>query len=138
CLIGERWINLRPLDLEFLGCLNRTPFLVGNDAEKALVPHNLGARNILDRALVDLHRHRAGDWWPDHPSMDHPRHFHVGAEILLSENLRCNIFTLDRQTDNLVLFRALWLCLAWCIKGIAVLLVPVELNVEIFAADQLP
>src|SRR3954454_17985809 len=41
----ERWLDVRPFDLELFGGLDRVPFLVGYDAEEAFVPHHLGARN---------------------------------------------------------------------------------------------
>ncbi len=68
--------------------------------------------------------------------MDHARHFHVGREVLLSKNLGRDVLALDRLADDLVFARVLGLRLAGRIKRVAVFLVPVELDVEIAAADQ--
>ena len=56
-LIDERRLHVRPFDLELLRRLDGVPLLVGDDAEEALVPDHLGARDVADRAFVDLHRH---------------------------------------------------------------------------------
>src|SRR5262245_63705286 len=55
-LLGEGRLNLGPFDLELLRSLDRIPFLVGDDAQEALVPYDPRARNVLDRALIDVHR----------------------------------------------------------------------------------
>ena len=69
--------------------------------------------------------------------MHHARHLHVGAEVLLGEDLRRDVFALDRLADDLVLAWILRLRLAGRVERVAVLFVPVELDVEIFSADQL-
>src|SRR5271166_5197851 len=46
--IREWRLGIRPFHLELLRCLDRIPLLVGDDADKALVPNNLGAGNIGD------------------------------------------------------------------------------------------
>src|SRR5215831_1462815 len=79
----------------------------------------------------------AGDCRTDHPSVHHPIDFDVSDEVFLSENLWRHIFALDRLTDDLVLARLLRLRLARRIQGVAVCLVPVQLNVEVLAADEL-
>ena len=136
-LIGERRLDLRPFHLELLGGLDRIPFLVGDDAEEALVPDHFGARNVLDRGFIDFYRHGAGNGRTDHPSMHHAGHLHVGAEIFLGEDLWRDVFALDRLADDLVLARIFRLRFAGRVERVALLLVPVELDIEIFAADQL-
>jgi hypothetical protein len=136
-LAGKRRLRVRPLDPELLGSLDRVPFLVRDHAEETLLPHHLGAGDVLDRAVVDLDRDRAGDCRTDHAAMHHPGHLHVGAEVFLTENFRRHIFARDRPADDLVGARILRLRLARGIKRIARLLVPVELDVEIPPADQL-
>ena len=111
-LLGEWRINLRPLHLQFLRRLNGIPFLVGNDAEEALVPHHFGAGNVLDRAFVHLHRHAAGHRGTDHAPMHHARHLHIGDEVLLGEDLWRHVLALDRLADDFVLARLFRLCLA--------------------------
>ncbi len=68
--------------------------------------------------------------------MHHPGHLHVGYEVFLGEDLWRDVLALDRLADDLVLARILWLRLAGRVEGVAVLLVPVELDIEILAADQ--
>ena len=136
-LIRERRRGLRPLDLELPHRLDRIPFLVGDDAEEALVPDHLGAGNVLDRAFVDFYRYRAGDRRPDHAAVHHAGHFHVGDEVLLGEDFWRDVLALDRLTDDLVIFRVLRLGFAGRVKRIADLLVPVELDVEVATADQI-
>ena len=116
--------------------LDRVPFAVGDDAEEALVQHHLGAGNVLDRAFVDLDRHRAGDRRPDHPAVHHAGHFDVDDEIFLAEDFRRDVVALDRLADDLVILRVLRLGLARRVQRIAVFAVPVELHIEIAAADQ--
>ena len=136
-LVRERRRDARPLDFQLFGRLDRVPFLVGDHAEEALLPHHAGAGNVLDRALVDLHRHRAGDRRADHAAMHHARHLHVGAKVFLRKHLGRDVFALDRLADDFVLARFFRLRLAGSVERVAVLLVPVELDVEILAADQL-
>ena len=78
-LVGERRLDLRPFDLELLGGLDRVPFLRRDDAEEAVLVHHLRAGDVLDRALVDLDRHRARDRRTDHAAVHHARHLDVGA-----------------------------------------------------------
>ena len=106
-LVGERRLGVRPFDLELLRRLDRVPFLVGDHAEEALVPDHLGAGNVLDRAFVDLHRHRAGDRRTDHAAVHHARHLHVGAEVFLRIDLGRDVLALDRLADDLVVLRIL-------------------------------
>src|ERR1700733_1046255 len=136
-LVRKRRRLCRPFDFQRLGCLDRIPFLVGNHAEEALIPNDLGTRNVLDRAVVDLRRHRASHWRPDHPAVDHIRRLDVGNEVLLTEHLRCDVLSLDRLTDDFVLAWLLRLRLAGRVQRVANLLVPGELNVEILPTDQL-
>ena len=136
-LVGERGLGVRPFDLELLRRLDRVPFLVGDDPEEALLPHHLGARDVLDRAVVDLHRHAAGDRRTDHAAVRHARHLDVGAEVLLRVDLGRDVLAGDRLADDLVVLRVLRLRLAGSIERIAHLLVPVELDVEVAPADQL-
>ncbi len=136
-LIGERRRRVRPDHLELLRRLDRVPLLVGDDAEEALVPDHLGGRDIFDRALVDTHRHGAGDRRTDHAGMDHAGHFHVGAEVFLREHLWRDVFALDRLADDLVVLRIFRLRLARRVERIAVFAVPVEMDVEVTPADEL-
>ena len=69
--------------------------------------------------------------------MHHPRQLHVGAEVLLRVHLRCNVGARNRLADDGVLFRVLGLGLPGSVEGIANLLVPLELDVEIAPADEL-
>ena len=136
-LLRERRLGVRPFHFQFFRRLDGVPFLVGDDAEEALVPDHLGAGNSLDRAVVHLHRHAAGDGGTDHAAVHHARHFHVGDEVFVREHLGRYVFALDRLADDLVILGIFWLRLARCVKRVAVLLVPVELDVEILAADHL-
>ena len=136
-LIGERGLGVRPFHLERLRRLDRVPFLVGDDAEEALLPHHLGAGDLLDRAFVDLHRHRAGDGGADHAAMHHVRHLDVGAEVFLRVDLGRDVLARDRLADDPVILRVLGLGLAGRVEGVVELLIPVELDVEIAPADQL-
>ena len=136
-LVRKRRRLCRPFDFQRLGSLNCIPFLVGNHAEEALIPDHFGARNILDRAVVDLHWYRAGYRRPDHPAVDHIRHLDVGNEVLLTEHLRSDVLSFDWLANDLMLARLLGLSLARRVQRVAILLVPGELNVEILSADQL-
>ena len=118
-LVGERRLGVRPLDLELLRRLDRVPFLVGDDAEEALVPDHFGAGNVLDRAFVDLDRHRAGDRRADHAAMHHARHLDVGAEVFLRVDLGRDVLAVDRLADDLVVLRVLRLGLAGRIERVA-------------------
>ena len=109
----------RPFDFQLLGCLDRVPFLVGNHAEETLIPDHFGARNVLDRAVVDLHRHRAGYRRPDHAAVHHVRHLDVGNEVLLAEDFRRDVLSFDRLADDLVLARLLGLRLAGRVQRVA-------------------
>ena len=80
--------RIRPRHLELLRGPDRVPFLVGDDAEKALVPHHARTGNVLDRTFVDADRHGARNRRTDHPAVHHARHFNVGAEIKLCEDAR--------------------------------------------------
>ena len=137
CLLNERVRTLRPFHFQFFGGFDRAPLLVGDDAEEALVPDDLRAGDILDGGFVDLHRHGACDGRTDHASMHHARHFHVGAEVFDGEDFRRDVVALDRLANDLVFARLLRLRLARRVQRVAVLLVPVELDVEVLAADHL-
>ena len=65
-LVGERRLAVRPFDLELLRGLDRVPFLVGDDREEVVLAHHARARDVLDRAFVDLDRRRARDRRTDH------------------------------------------------------------------------
>src|SRR5262249_30122885 len=136
-LIGEWGLGVRPFHLERLRRVDRVPFLVGDDAEEALLPHHLGAGDVLDRAFVDLDRHAARDGGPDQPAMHQARGLDVGAEIFLRVDLGRDVLARDRLADDLVTLGILRLCLARGVEGVAILLVPIELDVEIAPADQL-
>ena len=92
--------------------------------------------NVLDRAFVDLYRHRAGDGRPDHAAVRHAGDFDVGAEIGLGKNLRRDVVARKRLPDDRVVLRLLRLGFARRIERIAVFSVPVEMNVEELPADQ--
>ncbi len=132
----ERRRRLRPFDLELLHCLDRVPLARREHGEEAFLPHHLGARNLLDRRLVDFHGHRARDRGPDHARVQHARHLDVGAEVLLREHLRRHVLALDALADDLVVLGILRLRLAGRVERIAVFLVPGELDVEVLPADQ--
>jgi hypothetical protein len=69
--------------------------------------------------------------------MHHAGDLDVGAEVFLAENFRSYVFALDRLADDLVLAGFLGLRLAGRVQRVAVLPVPVELDIEILPADQL-
>ena len=96
-----------------------------------------GARDVLDRAFVDLRRHRARDRRADHAAVHHARHLDVGDVVLRAEHHRRDVVARDRLADDLVLGVLLRLRLARGVELIADLLVPLELHVEVLAADQL-
>jgi hypothetical protein len=136
-LIGERRLDVGPFHLELVGRPDGVPFLVGDHAEKAVVPHHPGAGDVPDRAFVDFHRHAPGDGGADHAAMHHAGPPDVGAEVLLRVDLGRDVLARDRLADDLVIFCVLRLGLARRVKDVAPLLVPIELHVEITAADQL-
>src|SRR6185437_4230087 len=123
-LARERRRRLRPLDLELFRRLDGVPFLVGADAEEALVPDHARARNLFDRRFVDLHRHGAGDRGPDHPAVHHAGHLDVGAEIFLGEYFWRDVVARNRLADDRVGLRVLRLGLAGGVERIADLTVP--------------
>jgi hypothetical protein len=98
---------------------------------------NLCARDVLDRALVDRDRHRARHLRTDHPAVHHAGHLDVHHIVFLGEHLRRHVTALDRLADDLVVLVGLGLRLARGIERVAHLLVPLELHVEVFAAEQL-
>ena len=85
-LLRERRLDVRPFHFELPHRLDGIPFLVGDDAEEALLPYDFGARNVLDRSFVDLDRHRARNLRTDHAAVHHAGHFDVGDEIELRED----------------------------------------------------
>src|SRR5262249_7083230 len=111
-LLDERRLDVRPFDFQLLRRLDGVPFLVGDDAEKALLPDHFRARDIANRGFIDLHWHGARDRRTDHASVQHPGAFHVGAEVRLRIDDRRDVLARDRLADDLVFFRVLWLGLA--------------------------
>src|SRR5262249_53060769 len=136
-LIREGRPCLRPFYLKFLCRLDRVPFLLSNDAEKTLVPHKPGSGHVRDRAFIHLDRNRAGNCRPNYATMHHPRQFDVGAEVLLRVDLGRDVFPRNRLSDDLVISMVLRLRFSRGIEWIAVLLVPVKLDVKIAASYQI-
>ena len=136
-LIGERRLGVGPFHLELVGRPDGVPFLVGDDAEESLLPHHPRAGDVRDRAFLDFHRHAAGDGGADHAAVHHAGPPDVGAEVLLRVDLGRDVLARDRLADDLVILRILRLGLAGRVERVAPLLVPIELHVEITAADQL-
>ena len=136
-LIGERRACIRPFDLERARRLDGVPLAVGDDAEEALVPDDLRARDILDRAFVDFYRHRARDRRPDHAAMHHAGDFDVHGEVGLREHLAGDVVARNRLADDGVVLRVLRLGFARRIERVAVFAVPVEMHVEKLAADKI-
>ncbi len=135
-LLGKRIGGVRPFDGELFGCLDGVPFAIRHHAEEAALPDDLRALDVLDAGLIDLHRDRARNRRTDHAPMHHAGHLHVGAEVLLREDLRRDVLALDRLADDFVCGVRLRLRLAGCVERIAPLLVPLELDVEVAPADQ--
>src|SRR5881396_888129 len=63
---GEIRLRLGPGYFQCTRSLDRVPFLLGDNGEQVLDPDRLGARDVLDRILVDLDRNRARDGGPNH------------------------------------------------------------------------
>jgi len=94
-LIREWRRRIGPRHLELSRSLDRIPFLLGDDAEKTLIPHHPGAGNFLDRTLVDFDRHGAGNGRTNHPAMHHARRPDVRAKVFLSEHLWRDVVAQD-------------------------------------------
>ena len=134
---GEIRLRVRPRHLEGLRGLDRVPFLLGDDREQVLDPDHLGARNILDRAFVDLDRHRAGDARADHAGMQHAGQPHVVDHLQLREHLagrsrRGNDWPMTLNSDGFLSG-----ALTSTASPLLSLAVPVHLRVEVAPADQL-
>ena len=89
--------------LSFSAALIASHSLSATTPRKPFSQTTLAPGNVLDRALVDLHRHRAGDRRADHAAMHHARHLDVGARSPPAEHLRRDVLALDRLADDLVL-----------------------------------
>src|SRR6266700_2844139 len=63
--------------LRMWSCSLLWPGKLGFDCDQVLDMHRLGARDVLDRLLVDLHRYRARDARADHARMHHVGQPHV-------------------------------------------------------------
>ena len=84
---GKFGLDSDHVTLSARGGLDRVPFLLGDDRKEVLDPDGLGARNVFDRALVDLDRHSAGDSRADHARMQHSRKPHVVDHLQRAEDL---------------------------------------------------
>ncbi len=135
-LIEERRRRARPRDFKRTRRLDGVPLFIGDDAEEALVPHDLGGGDILVRTLVDAHGNGAGDFRPDHAAVHHPRNFNVGDKVRLREHFGRDVVARNRLPDDRVILGIFRLRLARSIKRIAVFAVPVEMNVEELTADE--
>src|SRR5215204_5583231 len=58
--IARKRRTVLPRHLELLGGLHGIPLVLGDDADEVALVHDAGARNVLDRALVDAGSQRAG------------------------------------------------------------------------------
>ena len=136
-LIGERRRNLRPLDLELPRRLDRIPFLVGDDAEEALVPDHLGARDILDRASSTFTGTAPATGGRIMRPCTMPGTLMSVTKSACGKDLRRDVVARNRLADDLVGLRIFRLRLAGRVERIAVFAVPVEMDVEELPADQL-
>ena len=78
----QRRRRVGPLDLELGSGLDRVVLVRCDDAEEVALAHDLGARDVLDRALVDRNDRKAGAEErlaarPHDPPVKHPRHTDV-------------------------------------------------------------
>src|SRR5262249_4720211 len=136
-LAGERRRRARPLDLEGPHGLDGVPFPRPRTTEEGLAPPHLGTGDVLRARPLDFAGNGAGGPTPEGARMQHAGLLDVGAVVLLGKDLRGHVLALDALADDLVILEVFRLGLARCIERVAVLLVPVELDVEVLAADQL-
>ena len=136
-MAGEIRLGFRPGHLEGLRRLDGVPFLLGHDREQVLDPDHLRARDLRDRAFVDLDRHRARDRRADHAGMQHAGQPHVVDHVQRAEHLAGQIAAAERFADDLELVGRLQRHLDVDRERVRGLAVPVHLAVEIAPADEL-
>src|SRR5436309_2440376 len=133
----KRAVERMPVDLQHLRRAHRVPLAWRDHRDEVLLAHDARAADRFDRGLVHASYLARGARRPDHPRVEHAFHAHVGDEPVGAVNLPGDVAARKGLAHQLVLLGGLGLGLDLDVHGVADLLVPLDLVMEILAADQL-
>src|SRR5712692_1348713 len=109
----------------------------GHHRDEILFTDHARAPDSADRALIDPAHGAGGTRAPDHPGVKHLRERNIGHVLVGAVDLAREVAAREGFPDDPVFRRRLRLCLDLDVHGVADLLVPLDLVVEVAAADQL-
>ncbi len=127
-----------PRHFQRLRCANGVPFAVRYHCDEFFFFHDARAGDSFERALVDGYRATARRRWAHNACVDHAIYFDVSDVLKPSHHLFSDDFLRKCLADNFVFRRPLRLRLAMDCERITISFVPVELGIEVLAADELP
>ncbi len=130
-------LRLDPRDLEHARGAHGVPFVIGHHCDEILFMDHARALHRADRTLIDSAHGAGGARAPDHSGVKHLRQRNIGHVLVGAVNLAREVAAREGFPDDAVFGRRLNLRLDLDVHGVAGLLVPLDLAVEIAAADQL-
>ncbi len=116
---------------------HRVPLVIGHHRDEVLFTDHARALDRTDRARVDSAYGAGGARAPDDPGVKHLRKGNIGHVFVGTVDLARQVAARERFSDDPVLGGGLGLRLDLDVHGVADLLVPLDLVVEVAPADQL-
>ncbi len=130
-------LDLVPRDLEHARGAHRVPLVIGHHRDEILFADDARTFHLFDGAFVDARNGAGGARAPDDPGVKHLREGDIGHVLVGAVDLAREVAARQGFPDDPVFGRRLHLRLDPDVHGVAGLLVPLDLTVEIAAADQL-